>query len=162
MTCFCSLLLQHSRDVAPLVWATGGGNTGTCAVPDEVRALDRVASPRPILASPRERELRQRTRHTPLDRRCGACDRHPRSHCCRLYFFIDSNQLLGYDAVREVFFYRKRQINTTTRQKNQNSDPYDGPGVPPLGLGLGIWFLVILLCGIWCWYFLGLGLGSGI
>ena len=52
---------------------------------------------------------------TPHDHRCGACDRHPRSHCCRLYFFIDSNQLLGYYAVRDSLFSQKRENHATTR-----------------------------------------------
>ena len=110
LTCYRSLCSDNLCVAAPLVWATvGEQHVATCAVADEPRALDCVASLRPILASHGERELRQRTRHTPHDHRCGACDRHPRSHWCLLYFFIDSNHFLGYCAVREPLLSKKRQ-----------------------------------------------------
>ena len=118
----------------------GGGNTGTCAVPVVARALGHAASPRPILASPRERELRKRTCSTPHD--TGAA--HATAILGAIVVFIDSNQLLGYYAVRDSLFSRKRQNHATT-QENQDFDPYDGPGVPPLGLGFGTWFWCFLV-----------------
>ena len=124
----------------------GGGNTGTCAVPVVARALGHAASPRPILASPRERELRQRTRHAPHDHRCGACDRHPRSHCC-LYRLQSTPWILCGSRLSLLTEETKPCHHTG----NQDFDPYDGPGVPPLGLGFGTWF----------WYFLGVGFGVG-
>ena len=144
---FCSLLLRYSRDVAPPVWATRGGNTGTCAVPDEVRALDRVASPRPILASPRERELRQRTRYTTTRPRCDAGDRHPQQ--IGAFDISLSTPITTLDFVRCASpCSLQRDIGNTNAH-----------ALPPrtlaftTGLERHHWEmgLVLFWCGIWLW-----------
>ena len=134
----------------------GGGNTGTCAVPVVARALGHAASPRPILASPRERELRKRTCSTPHD--TGAA--HATAILGAIVVFIDSNQLLGYYAVRDSLFSRKRQNHATT-QEIRTLTLTTGLACHhwdwDLGLGFGdSW------CEDWRWRFLGLGLGFGI
>ena len=137
----------------------GGGNTGTCAVPVVARALGHAASPRPILASPRERELRKRTCSTPHD--TGAA--HATAILGAIVVFIDSNQLLGYYAVRDSLFSRKRQNHATTRPGRS--------GLRPLRrawratIGIGIWDLVLVFLGVkigvGTFLVWDLGLGSG-
>ena len=58
---------------------TGGATLAhtTCAVAADVRAHDRAATLRAILASHRERELHLHTRDTPTRLRHGVGDRHP-------------------------------------------------------------------------------------
>ena len=141
-----------------------GGNTGTCAVAYKVRALDRVASPRPILASPRERELRKRTRSTPHD--TGAAHATAILGAIVVDYVSLSTPINSLDIMRFAILPSHDGDTTTPPhgQENQDYDPYDGPGVPPLGLGLGTWFwcfLVRRLVLVLSWSgTLGLGYGK--
>ena len=146
LTCCRSLLLRQSRDVAPPVWATrGGDNTGTCVVAVAARALDRVASPRPILASPRERELRKRTRSTPHD--TGAAHATAILGAIVVVYISLSTPINSLDIMRFATLSSHERDKTTPPhdQEDQDFDPYDGPGVPPLGLGFGTWFWCFLV-----------------
>ena len=159
LTCCRSLLLRQSRCVAPHVWATRGwrGNTGTCAVTVAARALDHVASPRPILASPRERKLRKRTvllHKTPVRRM-----RPPSSEPLLLIIFLYRLQSTPWILCGSRFFlltmetkprhHTARKIRTTTLTTGLACHHWDWD----LGLGFGVSW-----CEGWCWCFLGLGL----
>ena len=157
LTCCRSLLLRQSRDVAPPVWATrGGGNTGTCGCHRcgaHTRPC-RVATPHPCV-SQRARmaptHLLYTTRH-----RCGARDCHPRSPCCRYLSLSNPMNSLDIMCFATLSSHGREKTTPPHSQEYQDIDPYDGPGVPPLGLGLGTWFwcflvwrLVLVLSLVW-------------
>ena len=120
------------------------------------RTLDRVALPRPTLASPRERELRKRTRSTPHD--TGAA--HAIAILGALVGFVFLYRLQSTPWIlcasrlslltkeRKPRHPTARNIRTLTLTTGLACHHWDWD----LGLGFGVSW-----CGDWCWYFLWSG-----
>ena len=157
LTCFCSLLLRHSRDVAPPVWATRGGGT-LAHVPFP---LWRVRSATPRRHAPSLRLLGSANcanapalLHTTPVRRTRPPSSEP---LLSLSTPINSLDIMRFATLsshgRDKTMPPHRKIRTLTLTTGLACHHWDWD----LGLGFGdSW------CEDWRWHFLGLGLGFGI